>query len=227
MATPKTLLAVYDMDKTITRRPTLTPFLRHAVQTRGRWRILLTPFALVAVALFVVRIIGRARLKEINHRLFLGARLRPSVANALAREFARITAETDISEQAKANIEKDRREGRRLVMATASYGFYAREIAEALVFDDVIATEAMTNGAGDILPRISGENCYGAAKRRQFDAWLVSSGLRREDCHIRFYSDHVSDRPMFEGADEAVAVNAHAPLITLARVRGWACVNWV
>jgi phosphoserine phosphatase len=43
---------------------------------------------------------------------------------------------------------------------------------------------------------------------------------------VRFYSDHVSDRPVFEWADEAVAVNPDAKLRRLAAERGWAVEDW-
>jgi phosphoserine phosphatase len=44
--------------------------------------------------------------------------------------------------------------------------------------------------------------------------------------HVRFYSDHVSDRPAFEWADEPVAVNPHEKLRRLAEQRGWAIKDW-
>ena len=53
---------------------------------------------------------------------------------------------------------------------------------------------------------------------------LAKNGLQRG--HVRFYSDHASDAPVFEWADEAVAVNAHDRLVRLARERGWRVENW-
>jgi phosphoserine phosphatase len=44
--------------------------------------------------------------------------------------------------------------------------------------------------------------------------------------HVRFYSDHVSDQPVFEWADEPVAVNPHGRLRRLAEQRGWAVEDW-
>jgi phosphoserine phosphatase len=43
---------------------------------------------------------------------------------------------------------------------------------------------------------------------------------------VRFYSDHVSDRPAFEWSDEPVAVNPHAKLRRLAEQRGWTIEDW-
>ena len=43
-------LAIYDMDKTITRVPTYTPFLVHVATRRSPWRLLLLPLVGVSVA---------------------------------------------------------------------------------------------------------------------------------------------------------------------------------
>ena len=52
--------------------------------------------------------------------------------------------------------------------------------------------------------------------------WVEKSGLLGKHGHVRFYSDHVSDAPVFEWADEPVAVNPHGKLRRLAEQRGWA-----
>jgi phosphoserine phosphatase len=90
----------------------------------------------------------------------------------------------------------------------------------------VIGTKTRFNTAGDLLARIDAQNCYGTAKLEMVQAWMVREGLTRKDCHIRFYSDHVSDAPCLNWADEAFATNAHAPLAALAARRGWAILDW-
>ena len=45
----KSQLAIYDMDKTITRKATYTPFLIHAALRLGPWRLLLLPIVLLWV----------------------------------------------------------------------------------------------------------------------------------------------------------------------------------
>ena len=54
--------------------------------------------------------------------------------------------------------------------------------------------------------------------------WLAESGLQRG--HVRFYSDHASDAPVFEWSDEPVAVNPHDRLARLAKERGWRVEDW-
>jgi phosphoserine phosphatase len=75
--------------------------------------------------------------------------------------------------------------------------------------------------------KIAGENCYDAAKLRMIREWMAGEGIVRAESHIRAYSDHVSDAPMLEFADEAYAANPHPPLARLAQLRGWKRFDWV
>ncbi len=219
-------LAIYDMDKTVTRRPTYTPFLIHSARTREPWRLLLLPLVAAATLLYLLRLIDRGRLKEITHGLLVGRALPAAEATKLAQSFARETLETNILPAAQARIAEDKAAGYRMVLATASYEFYAGAIGRAIGFDDIIGTMTRTDTAGALLARIAEQNCYGTAKLEMVEAWLVRQGLARDDCHIRFYSDHVSDAPCLNWADEAFATNAHAPLAALAKARGWDVLDW-
>ncbi|HET9510858.1 MAG TPA: HAD-IB family hydrolase [Sphingomonas sp.] len=219
-------LAIYDMDKTITRVATWTPFLRHALKERGRAALWMLPIAGIAVTGYALRLYGRDRLKEMTHRLVLGRAVPMTQLADTARAFAKATVATGLLDGARARIEADRAEGRMLVLATASYRFYAQEIAALLGFDAVIATNCVQESGGDVLARIDGENCYGAAKLRAIEAWAAEQGIARGDVAVRFYSDHVSDAPVFDWADEPFPVNAHPPLKALARKRGWPVLDW-
>ncbi|URW75318.1 HAD-IB family hydrolase [Sphingomonas donggukensis] len=221
-----TRIAIYDMDKTITRTPTWTPFLAFAMRRRARWRLALLPWAALAGTAYVLKLIDRARLKQTTQKWLLGGSLAADHVASVTAAFADHIVATGVLDAARARIAADRADGCRLVMATASYAFYARAIAERLGFDDVIATESEHDPAGALTHRIAGENVYGAAKLRAVKAWMAQQRLDRGDAHIRFYSDHVSDAPVMEWADEAFAVNAHGPLKTLARRRGWPILDW-
>ena len=147
--------------------------------------------------------------------------LRPLVESFATRQVA-----SNIRPGATHAIARDRKEGRRLVLATASYRLYADAIAEKLGFDDVIGTGSLIGLDQSVHSKIGGENCYGPAKMRMIADWLETSGLKRAHGHVRFYSDHVSDRPVFEWADEPIAVNPHHKLRRLAKERGWVIEDW-
>jgi len=219
-------LAIYDMDKTITAAPTWTPFLAFAMRRRARWRLALLPWAAIAGLAYVAKLIDRAELKQTTQKWLLGGRIAADHVNSLSAAFADHVVATGVLDAARARIAADRADGYRLVMATASYAFYARAIAERLGFHDVIATESEHDPAGALTSRIAGENVYGAAKLRAVEAWMVRVGLTRGACRVRFYSDHVSDAPVLEWADEPFAVNAHGRLRKLASARGWPLLDW-
>ena len=216
--------AIYDMDRTVTRHATYTPFLLHCAVRRAPWRLLLLPFVAMAMLAYVLKLIDRARLKEICHRLLLGHRRHPSELKPLVDSFADRTAIANVRPGALAAIARDKAEGRLVVMATASYRLYAQAIGDRLGFDDVIGTGSIIGLDERVHAKIDGENCYGPAKLRMVLDWLGKSGFERG--HVRFYSDHASDAPVFEWADEAVAVNPHAELAKLAATRGWAVEDW-
>ncbi|WP_294073755.1 HAD-IB family hydrolase [Sphingomonas sp.] len=219
-------LAIYDMDRTVTRRPTYTPFLLHCAVRRQRWRLLLLPLVAGSMIAYGLKLIDRARLKEFNHRLLIGGRVSRSELAALVDGFAEWQVASNIRPGARRAIERDKAHGRRLVLATASYRLYADAIAERLGFDDVIGTGSVIGLDERVHAKIDGENCYGPAKMRMIADWLDASGIKGRHGHARFYSDHVSDQPAFEWADEPVAVNPHGKLRRLAQQRGWAIEDW-
>ncbi|HXH15139.1 MAG TPA: HAD-IB family hydrolase [Sphingomonas sp.] len=216
--------AIYDMDRTLTRRATYTPFLLHCAVRRAPWRLVLLPLVALSMLAYVAKLIDRALLKEINHRLLLGHRRHPAELKPLVEGFALATVAKNIRPGALDAIARDKVEGRRLVMATASYRLYATAIADALGFDDCIGTGSIIGLDERVHAKIDGKNCYGPAKLTMVDEWLGKSGFARG--HVRFYSDHASDAPVFEWADEPVAVNPHDRLRRLAKKRGWRIEDW-
>ncbi|MES2135543.1 MAG: HAD-IB family hydrolase [Pseudomonadota bacterium] len=219
-------LAVYDMDRTVTRTGTYTHFLLHCAVRRAPWRLLFVPVAALLMLAYVARLIDRGTLKELNHRLLLGSKVHPRELKPLVDSFADKQVATNIRPGARKAIARDKADGRRLVLATASYRLYADAIAERLGFDDVIGTGSIIGLDERVHARIAGENCYGPAKMRMIADWVEKSGLKGAQGHIRFYSDHVSDQPAFEWADEPVAVNPHGKLQRLALARGWQVEDW-
>ena len=219
-------LAIYDMDRTVTRQPTYTYFLLHCATRRAPWRLVFVPLVILSMLAYAARLIDRGRLKEINHRLLLGRHIHPGDLKPLVDSFAARQVETNIRPGARRALARDKAAGRRLVLATASYRLYADAIAERLGFDDVIGTGSVIGLDERVHAKIAGENCYGPAKLRMIADWVEKSALKGAHGHVRFYSDHVSDQPAFEWADEPVAVNPHGKLRRLAEQRGWAVEDW-
>lgn len=221
-----TELAIYDMDRTITRTGTFTPFMIHAALRLAPWRLLLVPGALLVIVAYGLGLIERKRVKELNQAMLLGRNVRIAQLAPLTESFAERMIRTNVYQGALDSLAENRAAGRRLVLATASSRLWVEPIAAKLGMDDVIATTAIKGLDDYVSHKVDGENCYGPAKLRMIEAWMGLQGLQRSQCHIRFYSDHISDAPVLAWADEAIAANPHAGLRAEARRHGWAIVDW-
>jgi phosphatidylglycerophosphatase C len=220
-------IAIYDMDRTITRRGTYSGFLMHVVRRRQRWRVLLTPLVGVASLAQVLGLISRSRLKAISLRLLLGPSFRRDEIAPLAESYADKLVADGLYAPALEQIAADKAAGYRVLLATASFHLYVDAIAARLGIDDVLATRLDEGVSPDqIRARLAGDNCYGDAKFARISGWMDSNALTRDGSHIRAYSDHVSDRPMLHFAHEAVATTPSRRLRKLAPQMGWQTVDW-
>ena len=220
-------VAMYDMDRTITRSGTYSGFLMHVAQRRQQWRLLLLPLVGVASLAYALRLIDRSRLKAINLRLLVGKQFSRDEITPLAESYADQVIGRGLHAAALDQIAADREAGYRLLLATASFHLYVDAIARRLGIDDVLATRLdEPDGADHIHARLAGDNCYGEAKFARISGWLADNDITRDQTHIRAYSDHVSDHPMLHFADEAVATTPSRKLKQLAPKMGWQVVDW-
>lgn len=214
-------IALYDLDRTVTRAPTFTPFLAHMAASGTRLRLLALPLWVLAMLGYKAKLYGRKPLKQFGLTLLVGRvvrspSLQPRIDAFVARQLAR-----NIQPGARAQIAADRAAGVRLVLVTAAPEIYAEAIAEALGFEACIATRHQRDANGNLLALIDGENNYGALKVGRVEAWLADAGIARADCHLTTYTDHASDAPILDFADVGVLVGRYTK-----PQRGWACADW-
>ena len=219
MTAPATRVAIYDLDRTVLRKPTFTLFLLWAAAREAPWRLLLLPALAALMIGYALRLYGRDGFKPAAIRLMLGPHLTPARAARLAARFAAWRVPRDVPPGAQACIARDRADGYRLLMATAAPEFYAGAIADALGFDAIVASRHQRDADGNWLPMLDGPNCYGAEKARRVGEWL--SAHASGTAHIRAYSDHVSDAPTFTLANEAWLVGRGEKFVRLAARHGW------
>lgn len=218
-------IAIYDLDRTVLRKPTFTLFLLWAAWQEAAWRLLLLPALAALMIGYALRLYGRDRFKPAAIRLMLGSSISPARAETLAAHFAAWRVPRDVPPGAAACIVRDRAEGYRLLMATAAPEFYASAIAEALGFDAIVASRHQRDASGNWLPTLDGPNCYGEEKGRRVSEWL-SANARDGAAHIRAYSDHPSDAPIFALANDAWLVGRGQKLMRLALKHGWKTVDF-
>jgi HAD superfamily phosphoserine phosphatase-like hydrolase len=219
-------LAIYDMDRTITRAGTYTPWLLFWAWHRAPWRLLLLPFAALAGLAYAAGLITRGRLKEINQTLLMGYRTDPARLAPMVEAYAKRVMAGGIYPDALAQIACDKASGRRVILATASYAFYVEALAKRFGIAEVIATRSQRDARGRVIAKIDEDNCYADSKLAMITCYLEAAGIDRGQVRVRFYSDHFSDRPVFDWADEPIAVNASAALRAHARQHGWQMIDW-
>ena len=220
-----TQLSIYDLDETITRRPTFARWLVFWAARNAPWRLPLLALQGVAMLGFVGGLVGRRRLKMLGIGFVMGAGVRRDHVAREARAFVAREMRGNALAAALDAIAADRAAGRTLVLATASMDFYADALAAALGFAGCIATRSGWDDAG-LRPDLAGPNCYADEKLARIEAWLADAGLARDALHVRFASDHISDLPTLEWADEAVVVNPAPALARIAAARGWRVERW-
>ena len=220
-----TRVAIYDLDRTVLRRPTFTLFLLWAAWREAPWRLLLIPALAALMIGYALRLYGRDRFKPAAIRLMMGPQISRARAADLAARFAAWRVPRDVPPGAQACIARDRAEGYRLLMATAAPEFYAGAIAEALGFDAIVATRHRRDDDGNWLPLLDGENCYGPEKARRVAEWLDANAAGGA-VHIRAYSDHPSDAPTFALANESWLVGRGRNLARLAAQQGWRTLDF-
>ncbi|CAD7338464.1 HAD-IB family phosphatase [Sphingomonadales bacterium 56] len=220
-------LAIYDMDRTVTFSGTYTGFLIHVSKAMAPWRLVLLPCVILLMLAYVFKLISRQRLKELNQALMIGFNVERTKLMPHVESYAAKVVANNVRAGALEQIARDRADGYRLVLATASYRLYVEPIARRLGFDAVIATDHLSQDLRYVRAKIAGENCYDTGKLRMIKAWMAAEAIDREQAQIRAYSDHVSDAPMLEFADMAFASNPHKPLARLAAAKGWPRVDWL
>jgi HAD superfamily phosphoserine phosphatase-like hydrolase len=225
MTNTKQAVSIFDLDRTLTRKPTYTALLAFMSWHVAPWRLLTAPLIILAMLGYLCGLYSRRRVKEIEQWLLLGDRVNREDVDREARLFANRLDADGLFAAGKAAIAKNQAAGRRVILATAANRYYAMALAERLGITEVIATQSVWRD-NHLTSKIEGENCYGLSKTRMAAHYLKQQGVSRDNAHIRFYSDHISDLPTFEWADEQIAVNPSRKLYDHALSLNWLILFW-
>jgi phosphatidylglycerophosphatase C len=214
-------IAIFDLDGTITWRDTYVAYLLHVLPRRPA-RVL----NCLGLPLTVIQFkLGRITNDEIKR-----AFLKRIIGNCTRAEVERFTAEfvahrfvKMAKPRALARIDWHRRQGHLLVLATASFDFYAEAIGRLLGFDYTVATRAVWYDER-LTGELDGENLRGEAKLTAVARVLTS--LDRAPSRIIVYSDNQTDLPILRFADHGIAIDPTPRLAAAAETYGLATEIW-
>ncbi len=122
-------------------------------------------------------------------------------------------------------IERCRKDGMRLVLASASFKPITTAIVEELGFDAQVST-IMEERDGHYTGRVVGVPVQGREKLRLLIQVCVDKFGSRAWTLERAYTDHYSDIPMLDFAKEVTVVDPDNKLERIAKKRGWTIADW-
>jgi putative phosphoserine phosphatase / 1-acylglycerol-3-phosphate O-acyltransferase len=116
-----------------------------------------------------------------------------------------------------------RAEGHRLVLSTTTPADMIAPFAEAIGFDDLIAT-AYEVEDGRYTGRLYDGFVWGTGKLRAVRAWAEENRIDLADCHA--CSDSIFDVPLLSSVGSPHAVNPDPSLTLVATARRWPVEHW-
>ncbi|MBS3060406.1 MAG: HAD-IB family hydrolase [DPANN group archaeon] len=192
--TPKTKVAVFDFDGTIYKGDALIDFYLFTLNKYPA-KILWGPYHAIVYLLYKLNLIPAATAKQ---QILLAIRNIPiKTLQTYVEEFWKLH-EKNLMKDALTEIKKLKRQGYKVVIATASLDYYMLPIYKKTGADELICTKIGVID-GKITNIIDGENCENQAK-----ADMVKQ--RFGDVAMAF-SDELRDLPLLELADEKFLVN--------------------
>ena len=220
-AAPRRIVAVFDLDGTLTWHDTLLPFLlsflrRHPRRVMRLWRM---PFALLS---FVAQGRDRGALKSRVIRMVMGGAARTDI-DACADAFVdTLRPRHRLRPAALAALEAHRTAGDHLVLLSASPDLYVPRIGRRLGFERTLCTEL--EWRADRL-----EGALRTANRRGAEKLRCLTWLRTQypDLPIVAYGNSASDLDHMRQADRALLVNGNAAARAQAKQWGIPTSEWV
>ena len=216
--------AFFDLDHTLLPHDTQALFCNYVLK-RERRRVLLHLCFLPIALLRAMRLVSTLRAK----RAFMGYLWRMPLARLqhYAHDFAETSVLPWTYPELLLEMERQRSEGRILVLNTASPDFYARDIARVLGFDHCVATKVRLTDPLSFHPAILANNKH----RENIEAMRAEiAGVaaltvedRNDDCYA--YSDSAADLPLLEFGGNAVLVHPSPHLATLGIRREWTLLH--
>lgn len=213
-------IAIFDLDRTLTKGGSFTPFMVLVAREEPE-KFFYFIAVLFQVILYALRMKTRTALKEYMIKAFMHGMSKNQTAKASSAFLQKLENQNKFFRDGVAAIAGHKKNGDKIVIATAAMDFYAGDIAKKLGADDLIASESVWE-KGIIVPLLKGGNCYGPEKAKRVQAYLAGQKTAR----VWFYSDSHTDVPTFELADKRVAVNPTRVLRKIAERRGYDIQNW-
>ncbi len=213
--------AVFDLDGTITSNDTYLSFLlTYLKKNPGRliycWSL---PFVVVT---FKLGFKNNTWVKKRFLNAIMGGISRDDIKQ-FVNHFLKMTLEQKVKKKALQEIQRHKDLGHNLILATASFDFYSKELGEKLGFDTVICTKSRWDKNDRLIGDIDGNNCYGIYKLEKVSHYIKDNMAKT---YSMLYTDHHSDLPLMEWVDEGIAINPTKKMREIAIANNFEIREW-
>ncbi|MCF8038870.1 MAG: HAD-IB family hydrolase [Desulfohalobiaceae bacterium] len=156
---------------------------------------------------FLARPLSRYPLTELQrlHQEFMQTKIRPMYLP-----------------RAKELVDEHRARGDRLLVMTSTIRFITEPICALYGIHELLATELEIQD-DYFTGRVQGTPCFGPGKVLRLKQWLKDNEATLDGS--RFYSDSLTDLPLLEFVDHAVAVDPEPSLRQVAAARDWPLIS--
>jgi phosphatidylglycerophosphatase C len=202
------IVAAFDLDRTLTRRDTLVPFLLRATGRRA------TGAAVVALSPQLVLGLTADRRRDVAKEAFVARLLAGrdlASLTSVAEAFAAGVVASGLRPDTRRRLDWHREQGHEVVIVSASPELYVGPLGRLLGADTVLATRLEVDAGGLLTGRFAGANCRGIQKVQRLREYLEGGdgpGTGAPDALSLFaYGDSRGDRELLAMADTAVWVS--------------------
>jgi HAD superfamily hydrolase (TIGR01490 family) len=213
------LVAVFDLDGTLTRHDTYIPYLIGFL-IRHPWRIFRLWDLPWHLALYAFGKVNNSDLKQQFLISFLGGVQREQIS-IWTNTFLDKLLQKGIRPEALITLEKHRKNADHLILLSASLDIYVIEFGCRLGFDETICT-CVEWSNGKLSGRLSSKNCHGREKISR----LLSRCKEFDATYLIAYADDISDLPLLSLVDKGVLINGSRKARDLSFKAGIELKTW-
>ena len=214
-------VALFDMDRTLVRRNTAQLYVRYQREIgEAGWRdALRVGFWVAQYTLGIVD----AEAIAVRALRTLAGQHETALSGRCDDWFHRYVV-PHVGDAARRTVLRHLEAGDVCAIVTGASRYTAGPLARALRIPFVVSTELECDASGRFTGRHVAPLCYGAGKVARTEQLAASQGFSLDEA--TFYSDSISDLPLFERVRRPVVVNPDPRLARVARRRGWPVERW-
>lgn len=196
------VVAAFDVDRTLTVRDCVLPFLVRCGGVRGAAASVFgSPLSLLRMILRR----DRDGLKAHFVRAFLGG-MQVADAERLGAEFAAVIAQGWMRPDVAARLRWHQDQGHVVLLVSASLSPYLEPLGEILEVDAVLCTRLASEN-GRLTGELEGRNCRGAEKAARLNEWSRTAGIEGDAWLTYSYGDSAGDAEMLAMSAEGLDVS--------------------